>query len=76
MAGFLSSVMQIPALLIPFIGILADRISARFFIILAPALTAIPMSLIGVAPGYGILLILLFIAGISVALFDDDNYHG
>ena len=68
-AGFLSSVMQIPALLNPFIGILADRISVRYFIILAPSLTAIPMSLIGVAPSYGILLILLFITGISIAIF-------
>ncbi len=68
-AGFLSSVMQIPALLNPYIGILADRISVRFFIILAPSLTAIPMSLIGIAPSYGILLILLFITGISVAIF-------
>ncbi|MGD2186449.1 MAG: MFS transporter [Desulfobacterales bacterium] len=68
-AGFLSSVMQIPALLNPYIGILADRISVRYFIILAPALTAIPMSLIGTAPSYGILLILLFITGISVAIF-------
>ena len=68
-AGFLSSVMQIPALMNPYIGILADRISVRYFIILAPALTAVPMSLIGLAPSYGILLILLFITGISVSLF-------
>jgi FSR family fosmidomycin resistance protein-like MFS transporter len=68
-AGFLSSVMQIPALLNPYIGILADRISVRYFIILAPALTAVPMSLIGMAPSYGILLILLFITGISIAVF-------
>ena len=68
-AGFLSSVMQIPALMNPYIGILADRISVRYFIILAPALTAVPMSLIGLAPGYGILLMLLFITGISVSLF-------
>jgi len=68
-AGFLSSVMQIPALLNPYIGILADRISVRYFIILAPALTAVPMSLIGMAPSYGILLILLFITGISTAVF-------
>ena len=38
-------------------------------IILAPGLTAVSMSLIGLAPGYGILLILLLIAGISVAIF-------
>ena len=68
-AGFLSSVMQIPALMNPYIGILADRISVRYFIIFAPALTAVPMSMIGLAPSYGILLILLFITGISVSLF-------
>jgi MFS transporter, FSR family, fosmidomycin resistance protein len=68
-AGFLSTIMQIPALLNPLIGVWADRISVRWFIILAPALTAVPMSLIGVAPNYGVLLLLLFAAGISVSLF-------
>ncbi len=68
-AGFLSTVMQIPALLNPYIGVLADRISVRYFVILAPAMTAVPMSLIGMAAGYGVLLILLFITGISVAVF-------
>ncbi len=68
-AGFLSTVMQLPALLNPFIGVLADRVSIRIFVILAPALTAVPMSLLGMAPSYGVLLILLFVAGISVALF-------
>lgn len=68
-AGFLSTIMQVPALLNPYVGALADRVSVRYFIILAPAMTAIPMSLIGVAPNYGVLLILLFIAGISVAVF-------
>jgi len=68
-AGFLSLVMQIPALLNPYIGVLADRISVRYFVILAPAMTAVPMSLIGMAPGYGVLLILLFITGISVSVF-------
>ncbi len=68
-AGFLSAVMQLPALLNPFIGQLADRVSLRYFVILAPMLTAVPMSLIGLAPSYGVLLILLFIAGISIAMF-------
>ncbi len=68
-AGLLSTVMQLPALLNPVIGVWADRISVRWFIILAPSLTAVPMSLIGVAPSYVILLILLFITGISVSLF-------
>ncbi|PID45072.1 MAG: MFS transporter [Proteobacteria bacterium] len=68
-AGFLSTVMQIPALFNPLIGKLADRISVRYFIILAPLLTAVPMSLLSVAPSYGVLLLLLFSAGISVSLF-------
>lgn len=68
-AGFLSTIMQVPALLNPYVGSLADRISVRWFIILAPAMTAIPMSLIGMAPNYGVLLILMFAAGISVAVF-------
>jgi FSR family fosmidomycin resistance protein-like MFS transporter len=68
-AGFLSAVMQLPALVNPFIGQLADRVSLRYFVILAPAMTAVPMSLIGLAPSYGVLLILLFIAGISIAMF-------
>jgi FSR family fosmidomycin resistance protein-like MFS transporter len=68
-AGFLSAVMQLPALLNPFIGQLADRASLRYFVILAPLMTAVPMSLIGLAPSYGVLLLLLFMAGISVAMF-------
>ncbi len=68
-AGFLSAVMQLPALMNPFIGMLADRISLRYFVILAPMMTAIPMSLIGMAPTYSVLLLLLFAAGISVAMF-------
>jgi MFS transporter, FSR family, fosmidomycin resistance protein len=68
-AGFLSTVLQVPSLLNPYIGALADRVSVRYFIIAAPALTAIPMSLIGLAPTYAVLLILLFITGISVSIF-------
>ena len=49
-AGLLSTIMQLPHLANPYIGVLADRVSVRYFVILAPALTAIPMSLIGVAP--------------------------
>jgi FSR family fosmidomycin resistance protein-like MFS transporter len=68
-AGLLSTIMQIPALLNPYIGQLADRISVRYFIILAPMLTAVPMSLLGLAPHYGVVMILLFLTGISVSLF-------
>ncbi|MGB5986524.1 MAG: MFS transporter [Desulfobacterales bacterium] len=68
-AGLLTTVMQLPSLLNPWIGSLADRISVRWFLVLAPTFTAIPMSLIGVAPGYGVLLVLMLFAGISVSVF-------
>ena len=68
-AGFLSTAMQIPALMNPYIGKLADRVSVRYFIIMAPAFTAVPMSLLGIAPNYGIVLILMFFTGISTSLF-------
>ncbi len=67
--GFLSVMMRIPFLLNPIIGVMAERFKMRFFIIFAPALTAICMSLIGVAPSYTILIILFFVAGISSSLF-------
>ena len=69
-AGLLSTIMQIPALLNPFIGLFADsRRLARWLVILAPTLTAIPMSLIGLASSYWMLLAMLFAAGTSVALY-------
>jgi FSR family fosmidomycin resistance protein-like MFS transporter len=68
-AGLLSTVMQIPAIFNPIIGVWVDRLSVRWFIILAPSLTAVPMCLLGLAPNYAVLLFLLFVAGISVSLF-------
>lgn len=69
-AGLLSFVMQIPALLNPFIGLLADNKGlARWMVILAPMLTAMPMSLILNASSYPVLLVLVFLAGISVAIY-------
>lgn len=69
-AGLLSTVMQIPALLNPFIGLFADSKGlARWLVILAPTVTAIPMSFIGLASSYWMLLVLVFMAGTSVALF-------
>ena len=49
-AGFLTTVMQIPALLNPYIGVLADRISVRYFVILAPAMTAVIVAAPAAAP--------------------------
>lgn len=69
-AGLLSTIMQIPALLNPYIGLFADNKGlARWLVILAPTLTAIPMSFILSVSSYWLLLVLLFFSGISVALY-------
>ncbi len=67
--GGLSVFMQIPSLLNPFIGYLADRVSLRYFIILAPGITATLTSSLGLVESYVLLALLLFTAGISVATF-------
>jgi FSR family fosmidomycin resistance protein-like MFS transporter len=66
-AGLLSVFMQAPSLFQPFIGHLADRVSLRYLVILAPAVTAAMMSLLGIAPGYAVLALLLMLAGVSSA---------
>ena len=58
--GGLAVFMQIPSLLQPFIGHAADRVSLRYFIILAPAATASVCSLLGLANTYVLLALLLF----------------
>ena len=66
-AGLLTVFMQGPSLLQPFIGYLADRVSLCTFFILAPAVTAMMMSLLGVAPGYTVLALFLVVVGLSSA---------
>jgi FSR family fosmidomycin resistance protein-like MFS transporter len=66
-AGLLTVFMQGPSLLQPFIGHLADRVNLRTFVVLAPAVTATMMSLLGVAPGYAVLALFLIVVGLSSA---------
>ncbi len=62
-------IMRIPWFLNPFIGVIAERTAARYFLIVTPAITAVAMSLLGVAPSFTIICILLFTMGISSAVF-------
>lgn len=66
-AGLLSVFMQEASLVQPLIGGLADRFSVRYFVICAPAVTALAMSLLGVAPSYLALALLLTLTGLSSA---------
>ncbi|NIA31998.1 MAG: MFS transporter [Actinobacteria bacterium] len=69
LVGLLRLFQRLPSLMNPFVGIIADRVSVRYFLIIAPALTTVSMSLLGCAPNYVIIAILLFVAGIGTALF-------
>jgi FSR family fosmidomycin resistance protein-like MFS transporter len=69
MSAFLDIARKIPSLLNPFFGLLAERSDARYFVILAPALTAFSMSLLGAVNSYAMLVVLLTIAGIASTLF-------
>lgn len=69
MIGSLTVIQRLASLFNPFIGLLVDRKDLRYFIILTPAITAISMSLIGLAQSYWQLALLLFIMGWSAAFF-------
>jgi FSR family fosmidomycin resistance protein-like MFS transporter len=68
-AGLLTSCLQIPGILNPLFGYIADKVSVRYFLILAPAITGTAISLIGLAPNAYALAILLLVAGTSTAAF-------
>ena len=68
-AGFLTAIRQAPAILNPVIGYVADRVSLRYFVIFAPAITATTMSLMGITPTYFALAMLLLVTGVSIAAF-------
>ena len=69
MTGLLAVIQRIPSLFNPLIGIIAERPVMRYMVIFSPAMTAVFMSLIGVAPGYIFLAIVLFFSGISSTLW-------
>ena len=69
LVALLDIIRRIPALFNPLLGLMAEKMEVKYFVIFTPSITAISMSLIGLAPSYFALIILLFIAGISSALF-------
>ncbi len=68
-AGLLTAASQLPNLLQPAIGHLADRRDLRLLVILAPAISGCLITLVGVAPSFGLAGLLLLLAGISTAGF-------
>ena len=70
LAGSLAAFMRSSSLVQPFIGYLADRTNVRWFVVLAPGITAVCMSLLGATPSYFLLPPLLILTGLSHA-----SYH-
>lgn len=68
-AGFLSAFSQIPNLLQPFIGHLADRKNLKLLVILAPTFSGVLITLLGIAPSFGMASVLMLLAGFSTAGF-------
>jgi FSR family fosmidomycin resistance protein-like MFS transporter len=69
LAGSLAIFTQLPSVLNPFIGYLADRVSVRYFVILAPAITATVFSSLGLTSSYATLALLLLVGGVAIAAF-------
>ena len=68
LAGSLAVVLNLPSLLNPFLGSWADRGHfRRYLVILGPGFSGVLMCLIGLAPSYTSLVVLLMTAGLSVA---------
>ena len=70
MAATLAMTLSLAASLIqPTMGLYADRFGRRLFVIGGPILSAVFMSLIGVAPSFIVLALFLALAGIGSAAF-------
>ncbi len=58
-----SSLMQ------PVYGFISDRYARRFFAVFGPTITGVFVSMIGLAPSYGVLIVLLVAGGIGIGSF-------
>ncbi len=68
-AALLQVTRNAPSLVNPLLALAAEKKGIKYFLILTPGITAVAMSLIGLANSFAVLFILLFSAGISAALF-------
>jgi MFS transporter, FSR family, fosmidomycin resistance protein len=57
------------SLLQPLYGFISDRYARRFFAVFAPTITAVFVSMIGLAPSYGVLVVLLVAGGVGIGSF-------
>ena len=68
-AGVLAALQRLPSLGNPLLGVVADRGATRWMLVAAPTITAVAMSLIGLANSQAALGALLLVAGVGSALW-------
>ncbi len=68
-AGVLSLIQRIPSLFNPLVGLIADKALVKFLLVIAPSITAVSMSLLGVAPSVTVLILLLFFMGMGASFW-------
>lgn len=74
--GFLSGVFQFTSSVTqPLFGLLSDRVPGHLLLPLACIVAGGGLALTGLAPGYGILLLLLAVTGVGVAAFHPLGYR-
>ena len=60
---------QVPGIAQPFVGYLADRTTRKWFVVLAPTVSAVTLSSVALAPNVAVVLLLMVSAGLSSACF-------
>ncbi|MBI1788983.1 MAG: MFS transporter [Acidobacteria bacterium] len=69
-AGLLGGMLVFSSsLLQPVYGLLSDRFHTRLFTVLAPAMAAVFISSLGLAPGYRALMVMVWLGGAGIASF-------
>jgi FSR family fosmidomycin resistance protein-like MFS transporter len=73
-AGLLGTIVSLCNLSQPLMGLWADRMSRRYLVVAGALLTAVFSPLLGVAPNYTVLLVVLALGGFGVAAFHPQSF--
>lgn len=68
-AGWILVAVRIPSLLSAYIAGFAEKHNPKWFVIFCPLITSIAITLLGIAPNFYVIMILVFISGLSAAAF-------
>ncbi len=68
-AAMLNVAFRAPSLINPFLGMIADRVNLKFFVVFGPLVTAVCMCFLAECPNYFSLVLLLLFCGTNVLLF-------